>query len=121
MILVDTSVWVDHFRRGNSQLEMLLRNTEVLMHPFVVGELACGTTGKRDEILGLLSRLPVAPIASHQEVLQLIESKHLFGRGIGWVDAHIVASALLSRTKLLTQDKRLLAVASSLQIELHSS
>lgn len=120
MILVDTSVWVDHFRRGNSRLEELLRNGEVMVHPFVIGELACGTSGKRAEILGLLSQLPRAPLASHEEVLQVLESKHLFGRGIGWVDAHLVASALLSRSKVLTLDKRLFAVASSLQIQFHS-
>ena len=107
MILVDTSVWIDHFRNGNVQLQKLLTNNEVLIHPFVIGELACGSMKNRREILGLLNELPRADTAEHQEVFKLIEDRKLFGRGIGLIDAHLVASALISKVGLLTLDKTL--------------
>ena len=107
MILVDTSVWIDHFRNGNVHLQKLLTNNEVLIHPFIIGELACGSMKNRKEILGLLNELPRADIAEHQEVLKLIEDRKLFGRGIGLIDAHLVASALISKVRLLTLDKTL--------------
>lgn len=107
MILVDTSVWVDHLRFGNRTLVSLLEGEQVLIHPFVVGELACGQLRNRSEILRLLARLPGVVLAGHEEVLTLVESRHLFGRGLGWIDAHLLSSAVLARAGLLTLDKRL--------------
>ena len=94
MILVDTSIWVDHFRSGNARLQSLLLTEQVACHPFVVGELACGNLHRRDEVLRLLSDLPMGDVVPDAEVLALLERRRLFGRGIGWVDAHLLASAL---------------------------
>jgi predicted nucleic acid-binding protein len=105
MILVDTSVWVDHFRRGNARLRDLLNNNEVLTHPFIVGELACGGIKNRAEILSLLNELPLAVVADHQEVMKLIETRRLYGKGLGLIDAHLIASALLTKVDLMTLDK----------------
>lgn len=116
MVLADTSVWVDHLRQGSARLGQLLRANEVLTHPFVIGELACGVLQSRAEILRHLGALPEARLADHGEVLHLVESAKLHGRGIGWVDAHLLASALLSRCSLWTLDKRLSLLASSLGI-----
>ncbi len=107
MTLVDSSVWIDHLSLGNATLEHLLRRNEVIVHPFIIGELACGSLRNRKEILGLLGKLPHAVVADHEEVLALVERKHLFGTGIGWIDAHLLASAMLSRARLLTLDKQL--------------
>ena len=117
MILVDTSVWIDHFRNGNARLEELLMNSEVTIHPFIIGELACGSMKNRKEILSLLDELPSATIAEHEEVLKLIEERKLFGKGMGLIDAHLVASALISKTGLLTMDKTLEKVAALLDIK----
>ena len=111
MILVDTSVWVEHLRRGVPRLATLLQEGEVLIHPWVIGELACGHLRNRADVLELLQGLPAAVVASDQEVLLLIEQDQLMGRGIGYVDAHLLASTKLSHTKLWTQDRRLDAVA----------
>jgi len=116
MILVDTSVWVDHFRNGNAELQNLLRNNEVLMHPFIVGELSCGTMRNRKEILRLLQELPEACVAEHDEVLRLVESRRIWGHGVGWVDVHLLASALLSRSTIWTLDRQLFRLASSLKL-----
>jgi predicted nucleic acid-binding protein len=104
MTLVDTSVWIDHFRNGNEKLKDLLVNNEVMAHPFIIGELACGTFKNRAEILALLGKLPSAVVAEHQEVLRLIEAKKLYGRGIGLIHAHLLASSLLAKAELLTLD-----------------
>jgi predicted nucleic acid-binding protein len=116
MTLVDTSVWVDHFRNGNTELQNLLQSNEVLMHPFIMGELSCGTMRNRGEILRLLQELPEALVAEHEEVLGLVERKRLWGRGIGWIDVHLLASALLSRSTIWTLDRQLSRVASSLAL-----
>jgi len=105
MILVDTSVWVDHFRKGNAHLRELLSSNEVMTHPFVIGELACGGIRNRAEILGLLNELPMARVAEHREVMGMIETRRLLGKGIGLIDAHLIASALLTQVELLTMDK----------------
>ncbi|TMQ49847.1 MAG: type II toxin-antitoxin system VapC family toxin, partial [Candidatus Eisenbacteria bacterium] len=107
MILVDTSVWIDHLRSGNRTLISLLDREEVLTHPFVIGELACGRMRNRQQILELIGRLPGARVADHEEVLAFVERDRLFGRGIGWVDAHLLAAALLSHAMLFTLDRRL--------------
>jgi predicted nucleic acid-binding protein len=116
MILVDTSIWVDHLRRGNSALAHLLEVGEAVTHPFVVGELACGSLRNRLEILDLLHALPQVREAGHTEVLILIEKKKLFGQGIGWIDAHLLASALLSDARIWTSDRRLSRAAAILGI-----
>ena len=107
MILVDTSVWVDHLRRDNRALSNLLLEGRVLCHPFVIGELACGNMRARSTILEHLSFLPRAPVADDREVLSLIERRKLWGTGIGWVDAHLLASAVLAQSALWTQDRTL--------------
>ncbi len=115
MILVDTSVWVDHLRSGDAQLEDLLERQQVVTHAFVVGEIACGSLKKRASVFELLADLPTAVVAEAEEVLGFIERHALFGKGIGYVDAHLIASvALTEDAKLWTRDKRLLAVAQKL-------
>jgi len=116
MILVDTSVWVDHLRRGNKRLISLLNDEQVLCHPFVVGELACGNLKNRKEILRLSNSLPFVQQADHSEVLHLLNSNRLYGQGIGWVDAHLLASALLTGCSIWTLDKPFLAVADKLRL-----
>jgi predicted nucleic acid-binding protein len=102
MILVDTSVWVGHFRVGDPLLSEALGSALVSTHPCVIGELACGNLENRTLILADLNALPLAVSATHEEVLQLIEERKLWGRGIGWVDGHLLASALLSNCRLWT-------------------
>ena len=111
MILVDTSVWVDHLRSGVPLLANLLQEGEILIHPWVIGEIACGNLRNRQQVLDLLLGLPTALVASDSEVLLLIERGNLMGRGIGYVDAHLLAAAKLSRCALWTQDRRLAVVA----------
>ncbi len=107
MILVDTSVWVDHFRRGNSALVASLEAGEVTTHPFVIGELACGQLRARGRILAMLAGLPTVPALSHDEVLHFLEARKLSGRGLGWLDVHLLAAAALSGIALWTLDRRL--------------
>lgn len=117
MILVDTSVWMDHLRAGESRLASALNSGSVCIHPFVLGELACGNLRNRREVLSLLSTLPTVPAATEAEALGFIESQALMGRGIGYVDVHLLASAALSATaRLWTRDKRLAAVAAELDL-----
>jgi predicted nucleic acid-binding protein len=115
-VLVDTSVWVDHLRRRNARLAAHLERSQVCCHPFVIGELACGRLRRRDEILCLLAALPQAPLAEHGEVLTFVESNRLAGAGIGWIDAHLLASARLAHSTIWTLDRRLDATARSLGI-----
>jgi len=117
MILVDTSVWVDHLRDGTPALAAALEQGRVLTHPFVLGELACGKLKNRGEVLQLLGELPAAPMASDPEALDFIERRALMGRGIGYVDVHLLASVALAGTaQLWTRDKRLAAVAADLEL-----
>ena len=117
MILVDTSVWVDHLRDGAPALAVVLKQGRVLMHPFVLGELACGNLKNRGEVLRLLGDLPAAPLATDPEALNYIERRALMGRGIGYVDVHLLASAALAgAARLWTRDKRLAAVAADLKL-----
>ena len=117
MILVDTSVWIDHLRVGEVGLEALLTGGRVLAHPFTIGELACGNIRNRTEVLRLLMDLPQASVASHEEVLFFIEHNKLMGRGIGFVDAHLLAAtALFEASRLWTRDKRLDRVATDLHL-----
>jgi predicted nucleic acid-binding protein len=117
VILVDTSIWIDHFRRNDPTLASALEREEVLMHPFVLGELACGNLRNRREVLDLLGLLPVAPSATDAEVLEFIERRPLMGRGIGYVDVHLLASVALADTaRLWTRDRRLFTVAAELNV-----
>lgn len=117
MILVDTSVWIDHLRSGEPALAAALEGGRVLMHPFVLGELACGNLKNRSEVLRLLGDLPAAPTATDPEALGLIERRALMGRGVGYIDVHLLASAALAGVgRLWTRDKRLAAVAAELEL-----
>lgn len=116
MILVDTSVWIEHFRRGSERLRSLLRKERVLGHPFVLGELACGNLRNRREILGLLGSLPQAPMAGHAEALRFLDGEALHGKGIGWIDIHLLVSARIARVPLWTLDRRLARTARSLSV-----
>ncbi len=117
MILVDTSVWVDHLRSGDEGLAALLNDNRVLMHPFVLGELACGNLRQRAELLSLLKDLPRTGLAQDEEVLFFIERHALMGRGIGYVDAHLLAAvALQPGARLWTRDKRLKQIANEQRV-----
>jgi len=107
MVLIDTSVWVSHFKDGNQQLEALLMKGKVACHPFIIGELACGNLKNRQEILSLLEALPTATTADHTEVLYFIEQHRLMGIGLSYIDVHLLASARLSRIRFWTRDKKL--------------
>jgi len=116
MVLVDTSIWVAHLRNGNRQLEQLLMDAEVICHPFIIGELACGNINNRSEILSLLKSLPSAPVLEFDEFLFFIDENQLMRIGIGFVDVHILASAKLSGTLLWTADKKLNSAAIKLSL-----
>jgi hypothetical protein len=117
VILVDTSVWIDHLRKGSATLAEALEREEILTHPFVIGELACGNLEHRREVLGLLNVLPAAVVATHEEVMLFVEERRLMGKGIGYIDAHLLASVSLTDASLLwTRDKPLLAIASALRV-----
>ncbi len=116
-VLVDTSVWIDHLRRRVPELARLLEEGSVLCHPFVIGELAVGNLRQWDEIRGHLDALPAAMSAEHHEVLHLIASHALHGSGIGWVDAHLLTSARLSKCRLWTRDRALGGAARTVGVQ----
>jgi predicted nucleic acid-binding protein len=116
MILADTSVWVDHFRVRDEALAALLQEGQVLCHSFVIGELACGHLRQRSEILALLASLPGATMLADDDVMRFIDLHRLMGRGLGWVDVHLLASAAASRERLWTKDRRLKDAASRLGV-----
>jgi len=115
-MLVDTSIWVEHLRHGQLELISLLHRAEVQCHPFIIGELACGSISHRSEILQLLRRLPSVPIVENEEVMTFVERHRLMGRGVGWVDVHLLSSAALESVLLWSTDRRLAAIARSLGI-----
>lgn len=118
MILVDTSIWIDHLRSGNAALVRLLDNSAVLAHPWVTGELALGDLRHRDEVISLLCGLPQAALADNDEVLRLIDQEGLYGAGIGYVDAQLLAATRLTPdTRLWTRDKRLSTVTARLGLD----
>ena len=117
MVLVDTSVWVSHLRDGNAQLANLLNDGKVLCHPLIVGELACGNLKDRAVILSFLQLLPMSIEAEHEEVLSFIENNCLTGKGMGYVDVHLITSAILTDVSLWTLDKTLAQTADSLHIK----
>ncbi|MDP2645726.1 MAG: PIN domain-containing protein [Desulfobacterales bacterium] len=114
MVLVDTSVWVNHFRRGEPHLDKLLMDADVVCHSFIIGELACGNIVNRTEILTLLRSLPLAPAINLDEYLYFVERNQLHGIGIGFVDVHLLASAKLAGVPLWTNDKKLHHAASNM-------
>ena len=116
MVLVDTSIWISHFRDNNSYLKNLLIDEVVACHPFIIAELACGNIKNRKEIIALLQALPQTLIAEHDEILAFIEHKKLMGTGIGLIDVYLLASSLLTSIPLWTTDKRLSASAKKMNI-----
>lgn len=117
MILADTSVWIDHFRSGNKELQKLLAQGQILVHPFVAAELALGSLRERSKTLALLDKLPQVQVAKAGELRAMIEARRLHGVGTGLVDAHLIASALINPTTFLwTTDKALRVVAEKLNI-----
>jgi predicted nucleic acid-binding protein len=117
VILVDTSVWIDHLRSGEPALTTSLERGRVMMHPFVLGELACGNLENRREVLRLLDALPAAPTATDPEALAFIEHRALMGRGLGYIDVHLLAStALAADARMWTRNRRLAAVAAELEV-----
>src|SRR3972149_8378229 len=116
MVLVYTSIWVLHLQEGNVKLERLLNDGDVVCHPFIVGELACGNLRNRLEILSLLQALPMATQAEHEDVMQFIDNYSLMGKGLGYIDMHLLASALLTEVPIWTLDKKLDEVSTELGI-----
>ncbi len=114
MILVDTSVWIEHLRSGTVGLETVLDEGNIACHPFIISELACGNLKNRTEILTLLKNLPVAAVANDDEALKFIECHQLMGKGLGFIEIHLLMSALLTGIPLWTFDKRLHEFATSL-------
>ena len=114
LILVDTSVWIDHFLHDSLALRRLLDEDQVLCHPLVIGELACGNMKHRSEVLDSLAALPSAPIVEYEEILRFIETHKLFGLGLGWIDVHLLAATLLDRVTLWTLDQSLRQAAHTL-------
>jgi predicted nucleic acid-binding protein len=107
MILADTNVWIKHFRESDAELISQLNVGFVASHPFIIGELACGNLGNRAEILMLLQALPSSPVVEVTEVLEFIENNSLMGRGLGYVDIHLLASVIIGNVVLWTYDRRL--------------
>jgi hypothetical protein len=116
MILVDTCVWIDHFRSVKKRLSETLAEGLVLAHPFVIEEIACGSLSRRDEVLALLQSLQMAPMVKHQEVIDFIDRHRLFGSGLGSVDVHLLASAKLADAKVWTTDRQLMVAARRLEL-----
>lgn len=116
MILVDSSVWIDHFRHAEPRLEALLVYELVSLHPFVLGELACGNLSRRTETLARLEKLPAAAVASEPQVRHLLESRRFWGTGLGWIDMHLLASATIEGLRLWTADRAVAAAAKQLGI-----
>lgn len=116
MVLVDTSVWVDHLRRGNSKLRDRLLDDQVVCHPHVIGELACGHLGNRAEVLSLLRALPQTTTITDEEFLYFVERRNLIGAGLGFVDVHLLAAAHLANVDLWSLDRRLRSAAEALGV-----
>jgi predicted nucleic acid-binding protein len=111
VVLVDTSIWIDFLRDGNDLLKEFLESGQVMVHPLIVGELSCGNISKRTSFLKLINELPQAKESSHEEVMHFIENNKLFGKGVGFVDLHILTSAIISNVPLWTGDKRLAKIS----------
>ena len=116
MILIDTSVWIDHLRQRDDHLVITLLAGHVLIHPWVIGDIACSSLKDREQVLDLLRSLPLCSVALEDEVLLFIEQNKLMARGIGYVNVHLLASTKLSGATLWTRDKRLLIIAKEMNI-----
>jgi len=116
VILADTSVWIDHFRHDRSDLRALLEADLIHSHEFVIGELACGTLRRRSEILSRLAQLRRVPAVSHAEALEFLHARGMSGRGLGWIDIHLLASTVVAGAQLWTLDRRLAAAATRLRV-----
>lgn len=116
MVLADTSIWIDHWRHWNGRVANLLDQNSLVVHPFVLGEIALGRIADRADVLADLSELAIPTVAEQAEVVALIERRSLWGRGIGWVDAHILTSSLIDHIPLWTLDRRLARVAQELGV-----
>jgi predicted nucleic acid-binding protein len=116
VILVDTSVWIEHLRKGSAKLKELLERELAATHPFVIGELACGGLKRRREFLADIAVLPCLPQADQSEVLEFVEGHRLWSKGLGWVDVHLLAAALLSNCSIWTLDKALAGAADALSV-----
>jgi len=116
VVLADTSVWISHLHVGDALMDDLLESEEIVGHPLVIGELACGSIRDRSEVLSMLGELETPTIASHDEVLDFIERRQLWGVGLAYIDVHLLASALLSGIPLLTEDKHLRSAAEALGV-----
>ena len=116
MILVDTSVWIDHFHQSDEDLKKLLLSNQVCIHPYIFGELSCGNISNRKEVLSLLTTLRSIDLVLDEEVFILIEERKLFGKGLGFIDIHLLASALINRVLIWTRDKSLMQVARELGV-----
>jgi len=117
LVLADTSIWVRHLRYGEKHLIKLLELGVIACHPFIIGELACGSLKNRQEIIQLLEDLPVVDVLEHSEVMIFIETNNLMSKGIGYVDTHLLGSSILSNIPLWTYDKSLDKVANSLNTD----
>jgi len=120
MVLVDTSVWISHFREGISHLIILLNNSNVICHHFIIGELACGNIKNRTHVISLLNSLPKALNVEHDEVLQFIDNNRLMGKGLGYIDVSLLTSAALTDVPIWTFDKQLKQIASTLALDYKS-
>jgi predicted nucleic acid-binding protein len=121
MVLVDTSVWINHFKRKDIKLSGLLEEGNVVIHTFIIGELSCGKIKNRAEILALLQNLPRISILTLDEYLLFIENNKLMGKGLGFVDIHLLGSSVLTGNKLFTYDKKLAEIANSLHLKYNSN
>ena len=119
--LVDTSVWIEHFRANSPALSQLLEEELVVCHPLVIGELACGNLKHRSQVLESLTVLPITPTVEHEELLTFIETHKLFGQGLGWIDVHLLASTLLQQVTLWTFNQPLRRAARKLRCSFESS
>jgi predicted nucleic acid-binding protein len=117
MMLIDSSIWIDHLRATDTRLSALLTRKEAVVHPFVLGELLLGMVANRPALMETFSDLPQAKVATPGEVLVVIDRHRLYGRGIGYVDGHLIASALLMiETRIWSRDRRLMTIAGELGI-----
>ena len=114
MVLVDTNIWINHFKKTDAELVANLNTGSVACHPYIIGELACGNLKKRSEILALFQSLPSAPVVEPDELLSFIETNALMGKGLGYIDIHLLASAVLAGLPLWTEDRRLMRAAKAL-------
>ena len=121
MVLVDTSIWISHFRAGNLNLQKLLQEGRVASHPFIIGELACGNISNRTEIISLMQSLPILDTVENDELLLFLEHNQMMGKGLGLVDVHLIAAAMLAGIPLWTQDKKLKQACSRLNIDFSMS